>query len=222
MDAFVQALDLVFDPYVLGVMLAAAAFGLLVGSIPGLTASMATALLMRPWLIQMKSLAMKPRILAGDLQMTSIGPRHLENFVDAFDKTHLHLEAMGAKIAAQKSLVFSSENRAKIRTGRSMAEHLHLTETTDPLPNSALSRPIDSVIAFMLGMLETAASRSVGACVNKDIIAWAVDPQPVSFLSPRKVPVDGLQPQLLGGLVLAPHTLRRRALRTRGSKVSHS
>ena len=34
-----------FDPYVLGVVLASALFGLFVGAIPGLTATMATALL---------------------------------------------------------------------------------------------------------------------------------------------------------------------------------
>jgi len=45
MEIALQALALVFEPYVLGVMLAAALFGLFVGSIPGLTATMATALL---------------------------------------------------------------------------------------------------------------------------------------------------------------------------------
>ncbi|MBX2880333.1 MAG: tripartite tricarboxylate transporter permease [Granulosicoccus sp.] len=45
MDALLLALSLVFQPYVLGVMLLAALFGLFVGSIPGLTATMATALL---------------------------------------------------------------------------------------------------------------------------------------------------------------------------------
>jgi len=40
-----QAAALVFQPYVLGVIVAAAAFGMLVGAIPGLTATMATALL---------------------------------------------------------------------------------------------------------------------------------------------------------------------------------
>jgi TctA family transporter len=40
-----QALGLVFDPYVLWVIVASAAFGLFVGAIPGLTATMATALL---------------------------------------------------------------------------------------------------------------------------------------------------------------------------------
>lgn len=45
MDALWLALSLVLDPSVLGVMLLAALFGLFVGSIPGLTATMAAALL---------------------------------------------------------------------------------------------------------------------------------------------------------------------------------
>jgi TctA family transporter len=45
MDAFVTALGLVFDPFVLLVILASAAFGMFVGAMPGLTATMATALL---------------------------------------------------------------------------------------------------------------------------------------------------------------------------------
>ena len=45
MDIFVTAVELVFTPYVLLVILLSALFGLFVGSIPGLTATMATALL---------------------------------------------------------------------------------------------------------------------------------------------------------------------------------
>ena len=45
MDVIATAFGLVFDPYVLGVILFSALFGLFVGSIPGLTATMATALL---------------------------------------------------------------------------------------------------------------------------------------------------------------------------------
>jgi TctA family transporter len=45
MDVLLTALGLIFTPYVLLVMLGAALFGLFVGSIPGLTATMATALL---------------------------------------------------------------------------------------------------------------------------------------------------------------------------------
>lgn len=45
MDALIQAFALVLDIKVLGIMLASALFGLFVGSIPGLTATMAAALL---------------------------------------------------------------------------------------------------------------------------------------------------------------------------------
>ena len=45
MTDFVAAIWLVLDPYVLGVVLASACFGLFVGSIPGLSATMAVALL---------------------------------------------------------------------------------------------------------------------------------------------------------------------------------
>jgi len=45
MDALIQAFWLVFDPFVLMVILASALFGMFVGAMPGLTATMATALL---------------------------------------------------------------------------------------------------------------------------------------------------------------------------------
>ncbi len=45
MDPVIQAFGLVFSPYSLWVMLASGLFGLFVGGMPGLTATMATALL---------------------------------------------------------------------------------------------------------------------------------------------------------------------------------
>ena len=45
MDAVAQAFGMVLDPYTLMVMVIAACYGLFVGSVPGLTATMATALL---------------------------------------------------------------------------------------------------------------------------------------------------------------------------------
>ncbi|HZQ62882.1 MAG TPA: tripartite tricarboxylate transporter permease, partial [Casimicrobiaceae bacterium] len=44
-DAWLQAFALVFHPYNLLVMTLASLFGLFVGAVPGLTATMATALL---------------------------------------------------------------------------------------------------------------------------------------------------------------------------------
>ena len=45
LDIFIAAAKLVFEPYVLAVIFVSAAYGLIVGCIPGLTATMATALL---------------------------------------------------------------------------------------------------------------------------------------------------------------------------------
>src|SRR5512141_1420178 len=45
MDAWMQALGMVLQPYTILVMIAASLFGLFVGAVPGLTATMATALL---------------------------------------------------------------------------------------------------------------------------------------------------------------------------------
>ena len=45
MDLFIQAFGLIFDPYVLTVIAFSGAFGLFMGAIPGLSATMATALL---------------------------------------------------------------------------------------------------------------------------------------------------------------------------------
>lgn len=45
MSAFAQAVGMVFDPYVIFVMMLASIYGLFVGAVPGLTATMATALL---------------------------------------------------------------------------------------------------------------------------------------------------------------------------------
>jgi len=45
MDVLIAATKLVFDPFVLWVILASSAFGIFVGAMPGLTATMATALL---------------------------------------------------------------------------------------------------------------------------------------------------------------------------------
>ena len=71
------------------------------------------ALLMRAWIVQMRQLAVSPRLLADDLQLVSTGARHLDHFQYAYSKTHLHLEEMGARIAPGKRNTFSSNNAAR-------------------------------------------------------------------------------------------------------------
>ena len=74
---------------------------------------MVVAIIMRAWIMQMRSLAVKPRLLADDLQLISTGPRHLHNFEYAFNKTHAHLEDMGARIAPQKCYTCSTSTAAR-------------------------------------------------------------------------------------------------------------
>ena len=63
---------------------------------------MVIAMMMRPWLVQMKQAAVAPRILADDLQILARGPNRLSHFEFAFDATHKHLYDMGARIAPKK------------------------------------------------------------------------------------------------------------------------
>ena len=74
---------------------------------------MVVALLMRACVVEMKSLNVKPRVLADDLQILSHGKDQLSKFVYAFDMTHAHLAAMGARLAPNKSVVFSSNGTAR-------------------------------------------------------------------------------------------------------------
>ena len=48
MDAFLSSLSILYDPYLLLVILAGTVGGVLVGVLPGLSSTMATALLL-PW-----------------------------------------------------------------------------------------------------------------------------------------------------------------------------
>ena len=57
---------------------------------------MVVALVLRPWVLEMRSYAVHPRILANDLQLLSGRSNHLKQIKYAFDKTHKHVEAMGA------------------------------------------------------------------------------------------------------------------------------
>ena len=84
-------------------------------SIPqgGPMSMMVVAILLRPWILQMRQLAVQPRILADDLQIISTGTRHLEHFQYAFTKTHEHIADMGAKIAPHKCYVFTSEKKER-------------------------------------------------------------------------------------------------------------
>ena len=71
------------------------------------------ALMMRACIKEMQHYAVEPRLLADDLQIASTRERHLSNFEFAYNRTHLHLEKMGARIAPSKCNTFSSETKSR-------------------------------------------------------------------------------------------------------------
>ena len=75
---------------------------------------MVTSLLLRAWIVQMRGYAVKPRVLADDLQILSQGPNHLKNFEYAFSKTHKHIEGMGGRLAPKKSITFASDESSRM------------------------------------------------------------------------------------------------------------
>ena len=66
------------------------------------------ALLRRPWMSYMTALGAKPRKLADDLLITTAGPDHVNKFTKCTEEMHRFLKLPGAKVAADKSILFSS------------------------------------------------------------------------------------------------------------------
>ena len=69
---------------------------------------MFTALLMRPWLLMMREMSVVPRVLADDILLVTTGADHEQRFIEGYSATHLYLADMGAKLAADRSLVMST------------------------------------------------------------------------------------------------------------------
>ena len=69
------------------------------------------ALISRPWLVEMRALGVIPRVLADDLFMKVVGRKAMDIFINAFDMTHKHLLAMGARISPKKCYLFVSHKR---------------------------------------------------------------------------------------------------------------
>ena len=57
---------------------------------------MYTALLLRPWILKMRSKGIKSRTLADDMLIITKGPRHLTKFKEGLDITHDFLHDLGA------------------------------------------------------------------------------------------------------------------------------
>ena len=60
------------------------------------------ALLMRPWMLLIKSMNIIVRTLVDDLLLFTTGPNHTDNTIQATDATHTYLRTMGARVATSK------------------------------------------------------------------------------------------------------------------------
>ena len=70
---------------------------------------MLVALIMRPWVIQMRTVSgTQAFILADGVLVLSTGSDMVRHAAVAIDKTHAYLHAMGAKVAPDKSYNFAS------------------------------------------------------------------------------------------------------------------
>ena len=72
------------------------------------------AYIMRPWVLMMREMGVVPRVLADDILVTALGEQPTLIFINAFDSTHQYLDDIGAKLAADKSLTFSTNKHARV------------------------------------------------------------------------------------------------------------
>ena len=66
------------------------------------------ALLMRAWLVQMRSMQVDAKVLADGAMIVAKGRRMLRQYTKALDYTHEYLQDMGARVAPGKSYHFAS------------------------------------------------------------------------------------------------------------------
>ena len=65
-------------------------------------------LLLRAWIIEMRTTTVKPRDLADDLMMIAAGDKHEDKIKAVVEGAYDYMQDMGAKVATQKSILFSS------------------------------------------------------------------------------------------------------------------
>ena len=68
------------------------------------------ALLLRTWIIQMRSMNVIPKVLADDVLVMATGRRMIRQYTKALNYTHQFLQDMGSKVAPGKSYNFASTN----------------------------------------------------------------------------------------------------------------
>ena len=88
---------------------------------------MMAALIMRPWIIIMRTCGAACLILAGDILIMAKGKRMMGMFAKALNATHKYLKAMGGKVAPSTSYNFVSNSQATRWLNRTWWEHIEAT-----------------------------------------------------------------------------------------------
>ena len=83
------------------------------------------ALIMRPWIINMRTHAgITCYILADDVLIIGTGMKMVSKFAGALNATHRYLHLMGAKVAPDKSYNFASCKKTRSWLKETMWKHI--------------------------------------------------------------------------------------------------
>ena len=83
------------------------------------------ALIMRPWILQMRTYAgITCYILTDDVLIIVAGMKMVSKFAEALNATHQYLHKMGAKVAPGKSYNVASSNKARSWLKTTMWKHI--------------------------------------------------------------------------------------------------
>ena len=92
-----------------------------------------TALMVRPWIIQVQKRGAIPRVLADDLHLVAAGETHYENYMKSISDSHMFITTDGGRITASKSYAYSTDKRTRKRlhnTGYDILQHAKVPVVT--------------------------------------------------------------------------------------------
>ena len=114
------------------------------------------AYLLRPWIMKMRKLNLKARVLADDVMLMAIGNDSLDSFKQGFQQTLDYFEDIGAKVSEKKSFLFSTNRKV-----RQELRGLSWTQIKSPLKVVNDARDLGSHINFSCRVVGTTLNRRV-------------------------------------------------------------
>ena len=165
------------------------------------------AYLMRPWVLKMKKMEAKPRVLADDIMVSISGAESYDRFVPIFDATIQYCIDLGARVAPDKSFTFSSDKKVR----KKLVTHLW-TPIGKILNVLRHTRDLGTHISFNASMVGTTVNQRI-----EDAIKTVEKIARLPFSVKVKATLIRMAafPKALYGIEAAPCTLAKlQALRT--------